>query len=137
MPFRHQLRVRYSECDQQGVVFNANYMTYMDDATEVWVCGIAPGGDYHTLDWEWMLVRAAVEWQGSARSGELLDIDVGIVRYGSSSFDFGFVGKVADRPVFTARSVCVSVAPVTLEKMTTPQQVRELLGAAIDMPVPD
>jgi acyl-CoA thioester hydrolase len=29
-PFRHHLRVRYNECDPQGVVFNANYLTYLD-----------------------------------------------------------------------------------------------------------
>ena len=29
-PFRHSLRVRYNECDPQGVVFNANYLTYFD-----------------------------------------------------------------------------------------------------------
>ena len=29
-PFRHTLRVRYNECDRQGVVFNANYLTYFD-----------------------------------------------------------------------------------------------------------
>ena len=35
--FRHRLRVRYSECDPQGVVFNANYLTYFDlTMTELW-----------------------------------------------------------------------------------------------------
>jgi acyl-CoA thioester hydrolase len=36
-PFRHSLRVRYNECDPQGVVFNANYLTYFDlTMTELW-----------------------------------------------------------------------------------------------------
>jgi acyl-CoA thioester hydrolase len=36
-PFRHTLRVRYNECDPQGVVFNANYLTYIDlTMTELW-----------------------------------------------------------------------------------------------------
>jgi acyl-CoA thioester hydrolase len=36
-PFRHTLRVRYNECDPQGVVFNANYLTYFDLlVTELW-----------------------------------------------------------------------------------------------------
>ncbi len=36
-PFRHRLRVRYNECDPQGVVFNANYLTYFDlTMTELW-----------------------------------------------------------------------------------------------------
>jgi acyl-CoA thioester hydrolase len=36
-PFVHRLRVRYNECDPQGVVFNANYLTYFDlTMTELW-----------------------------------------------------------------------------------------------------
>ena len=29
--------VRYGECDQQGVVFNAHYMAYCDDASDRWL----------------------------------------------------------------------------------------------------
>ncbi|MCB1746959.1 MAG: acyl-CoA thioesterase [Gammaproteobacteria bacterium] len=136
MSFRHQIRVRYGECDQQGVAFNAHYMAWMDDATEVWVRGISPGGDYHAFDWEWMVVKSVIEWQSSARTADLLDIDVGVVRWGRSSFDFGFVGCVAGRPVFSGRTVAVSVKPVTLAKMDTPAAVRELLGPALDWDVP-
>ena len=36
-PFVHRLRVRYHECDAQGVVFNANHVAYVDVAlTELW-----------------------------------------------------------------------------------------------------
>jgi acyl-CoA thioesterase FadM len=28
--FEHPLRVRYGECDPQGIVFNANYLLYFD-----------------------------------------------------------------------------------------------------------
>jgi acyl-CoA thioester hydrolase len=31
-PFVHRLRVRYAECDMQGRVFNANYLTWFDTA---------------------------------------------------------------------------------------------------------
>ena len=31
-PFRHRLRVRYGECDPQGVVFNVHYFSYFDVA---------------------------------------------------------------------------------------------------------
>ncbi|MGG7572430.1 acyl-CoA thioesterase [Streptomyces sirii] len=35
--FTHRLRVRYSECDQQNVVFNGHYLFYYDVAlTELW-----------------------------------------------------------------------------------------------------
>ena len=36
-PYVHRLRVRYGECDPQGVVFNAHYLAYFDIAlTELW-----------------------------------------------------------------------------------------------------
>ena len=36
-PFTHRLRVRYAECDRQGIVFNAHYLAYIDHSiTELW-----------------------------------------------------------------------------------------------------
>lgn len=31
--FFHSLRVRWAEVDPQGIVFNGNYLTYLDVAT--------------------------------------------------------------------------------------------------------
>jgi acyl-CoA thioester hydrolase len=37
MPFSHELRVRYGECDAQGIVFNAHFLAYVDIVvTEIW-----------------------------------------------------------------------------------------------------
>ena len=36
-PFVHRLRVRYVECDMQGIVFNAHYYTWMDIAHTEWI----------------------------------------------------------------------------------------------------
>ncbi len=42
-PFVHELRVRYGECDPQGIVFNANYLLYFDVAfTELWREAVGP-----------------------------------------------------------------------------------------------
>src|SRR2546423_9320207 len=36
-PFVHRLRVRYHECDAQGIVFNAHHFAYFDiTLTELW-----------------------------------------------------------------------------------------------------
>lgn len=41
--FVHELRVRYGECDPQGIVFNANYLLYFDVAfTEMWREAVGP-----------------------------------------------------------------------------------------------
>jgi len=136
MPFHHQIRVRYGECDQQGVVFNAHYLAYMDDSAEVWVRSISPDGADLTLNWEWMVAHVSVDWVSSARNGDILDIDVAIVHWGTSSFHFGFIGKIDDRIVFRARSVCVTVDKKTYKKCATPPDVRQLMGEAVDWDVP-
>ena len=42
-PFVHRLRVRYGECDPQGWVFNAHYLSFFDVAiTELWREAIGP-----------------------------------------------------------------------------------------------
>ena len=35
-PFVHTFRVRYHECDAQGIVFNANWLTYFDVTLTEW-----------------------------------------------------------------------------------------------------
>ena len=36
-PFAHRLRVRYHECDPQGIVFNSHHFAYFDVVlTELW-----------------------------------------------------------------------------------------------------
>ena len=134
--YKHQIRVRYGECDQQGVAFNANYMVWMDDATEVWTRTLLGNKDYRELGWEWMVVRSTVEWSASARNADRLDIDVGITRFGASSFDFGFIGTVDTQLIFKAISVCVSVKPGTLGKFETPLHIRELLGPVVEWDIP-
>ena len=136
MSYIHRTRVRYGECDQQGVVFNPNYMVYMDDAGENWVSSLAPSGNFLDLGWDWMVVRSTIEWQAPAHHGETLSITVAIMRYGSTSFEIGYIGKVGERAVFTARSTCVSVKVGTSEKFITPDHIKALLGPAETWDVP-
>ena len=136
MPYEHQLRVRYGDCDRQAVVYNANYMVYIDEATEIWVRSVSPQGDYRELNWEWQVVRAVIDWYGSARDADILTIDTAVVRYGNTSFDFGFIGRIEDRIIFKARTVCVSQVAVTLEKIPIPDAVKDMLGEPVDWDVP-
>ena len=136
MAFQHQIRVRYSECDQQGVVFNAHYVSYMDDTTEVWVRSLGLDGVEDQQGWEWMVAHISVDWMSSARHGDILEIEVAVVHWGSTSFHFGFIGRIGEREVFRARSGCVTVDPSTYQKVPTPNHARRLLGNSVDWDVP-
>jgi acyl-CoA thioester hydrolase len=131
LPHRHTIDVRYGEVDRQGVVFNAHYMAYMDHAMETWLRPIHAVRE--SLGWEMMLKRCNIEWFASVSTGDFLDIDVAVARWGNTSFDLGYRGCCGDRDIFRARVVYVSVEPATLATMVTPAEIREFMGDAIDL----
>jgi acyl-CoA thioester hydrolase len=129
--FRRSFRVRYGEVDQQGVVYNAHYMVYIDETMEAW---IATFGDIRKEHgWDMMLKKCTLEWQGSAGHGDRIDVDVAVTRWGRSSWSLGYVGSRNGAPVFTAEVVYVSVGLGGKVPVPTPAAIREHLGPAVDL----
>jgi acyl-CoA thioester hydrolase len=124
--YTHRIPIRYGEVDMQGVVFNAHYMAYCDDACDSWLRGRL--GRFEDLGWEVMVVKAVIEWQGGAGIGDLLDIDLEISRWGRTSFDVAFRGHVGERPIFTATITYVGVSAGDQKPMEPPAAVRAALS---------
>jgi acyl-CoA thioester hydrolase len=85
-PFVHRLRVRYAECDPQGVLFNANYLAYVDHTiTELWRA--AYGGYQEMLDRgvDIVVAEANLRFLGSARFDEEIVIEARVARLGDTS----------------------------------------------------
>lgn len=128
MAFRHSIRVRYAEVDAQGVVFNAHYLTYCDEAVTRW--WVAAGVTFGDHDWDVMVKKAVLEWDGSAGFDDVLDIDVRVSRWGTTSHDVECVGTVDGRPVFVATITYVGVKYGTKTPTAPPDDVRALLSSA-------
>ncbi len=101
--------VRYSECDDQRVVFNANYLVWADEASNAWwpsvgltwdpdgVCGVQP------------LVKAStLEWSSSAVWGDTVDVVCDLEGLGRTSLTLAFEVRVGDRLCCTVRSTYVA-----------------------------
>ncbi len=123
MEYRQRIRVRYGECDLQGVVFNANYLVYVDDVMEQWLESALPAG---ALDY--MVKKVLVEWDAPARRGDLIDLTATVSRWGRTSFDVTMRGEVAGRGIFTAVLTAISVTPGTHTPTPVPEEVRSLLS---------
>jgi acyl-CoA thioester hydrolase len=85
-PFAHRLRVRYAECDLQGVVFNAHYLAYLDvSITELWRAAF--GGYQAMLDGGLDLVVAEtrLRFERPARFDDELTLEVAISQLTNSS----------------------------------------------------
>ena len=81
----HRLRVRYAECDAQGVVFNANYLTYMDVAmTELWR---GAGIDYTEMvlrGADQVVAEASLRFHAPARFDHEVDLETLVTRLGNT-----------------------------------------------------
>ena len=85
-PFIYKLRVRYAECDPQGVLFNANYLAYVDHTiTELWRA--AYGGYTVMLDRgvDIVVAEANLRFLGSARFDDEVEIEALVSRIGTTS----------------------------------------------------
>jgi acyl-CoA thioester hydrolase len=130
--FVHQVRPRYAEVDQQGVVFNAHWLTYFDEACTrffEWL-GYRPSTAFFE-DFDLMLGRAVLEWHGPAGFDDFVDIAVEPVRLGTSSFDLRFDAAIEDRTVCTGTITYVSVKPNEGGSTPIPAELRERLEAAL------
>ena len=122
MVYRQRIRVRYGECDLQGVVFNANYLVYVDDVIEQWLATALPADEL-----DYMVRKATIEWLSPARRGDLLDLTAEVSRWGRTSFDITVRGEVAGREVFIAVLTCINVAPGSHTPTPVPDSVRAAL----------
>lgn len=89
--FFHPLRVRYSEIDGQGVVYNAHYLTYYDVAiTEYlrWLDFDYPLGGDPAAGTDFHLVKALVEFRAPVVYDEQIEVGVRVARLGNSSVTF-------------------------------------------------
>lgn len=90
--------VRYAECDQQGVVFNANYMAYADEAADyLWRKVGFSYADLVERGFDTSVVASELQWSSSARWGDVIDVDGEVEKVGQTSFVIALMISVEDR----------------------------------------
>ncbi|ADB73338.1 acyl-CoA thioesterase [Geodermatophilus obscurus] len=113
MAARWSSPVRYVECDQQGVVFNAHYLTWADEASNAWWAA-------HGLPWDELVARgvdpvvkaSSLEWSSSARFGDTVTVDAETGKVGRTSVTVRFTVRVGERLccVVSTTYVCLTEA---------------------------
>lgn len=100
--------VRYAECDQQGVVFNAHYLAYADEAMLA-VLQIAgtPYAELYARGLDTSVVASELSWSSSARYGDVVDVDGAVEKVGRASFVVAFTISVGDRLCCRVRTTYV------------------------------
>jgi acyl-CoA thioester hydrolase len=124
-----RLRVRWAEVDMQKVVFNGHYLTYLDTAiTEYWrAIGLPyPHGYVERYANDVYLRKATVEYLGSARYDEQLDVCCRVAKLGRTSMTFLFeiYRDSEDNALLSAELVYVNADPSTMRAAPLPDDVR-------------
>ena len=128
-PFVHTFRVRYHECDAQGIVFNANWFTYFDVTLTEWFREVF--GSYDALveaGTDVVLAETTATFRASARFDEELGIAVEIERLGTTSMVVRFSARRGGEELVLGRTVYVFVDAKSLGKREIPAGVRAKLG---------
>lgn len=85
-PFVHELRVRYGECDPQGIVFNANYLLYFDVAfTELWRAAVGPWQEMVERGIDAVVAETNIRFRKPARFDDELRLRAQIARLGATA----------------------------------------------------
>lgn len=127
--FFHRLRVRWAEVDMQKIVFNAHYLMYLDTAmADYWRALALPYEEaMHELGGDLYVKKASVEYHGSARYDDVLDVGLKCVRVGNSSIEFlGAIYRGEDL-LISGQLIYVYADPATQTSRPVPQALRDTL----------
>ncbi len=127
--FRYYLRVRYSECDGQKVVYNARYGDYVGLATFEFLRAVGMHQDLNDGNLSYQVVKQVVEWKASARFDQILELSVIPKQIGNTSFTITTEIRVAGREeiIAVAETVHVLINERTMKKVTLFDNHRDLL----------
>jgi len=125
-PYIHELRVRYGECDPQGIVFNANYLLYFDVAfTEMWRAAIGPWQDMPARGYDAVVGEAHLEFLSPARFDDVIECSVQIERLGSSGITTRIDVSRTGELLLSGRLRHVVVATDSWRKTAMPDWIRD------------
>jgi acyl-CoA thioester hydrolase len=125
-PLVHTLRVRYAECDLQGIAFNAHYLNYFDTSlTELWR---AAYGSYQAMldrGVDIVLAEAQLRFRKPARFDDELELAVVVTHLGQTSIRTRHLARCRAELVAEAELRHVLVDRETVAKTPIPDWLRD------------
>jgi acyl-CoA thioester hydrolase len=130
--FFHPFRVRYSEIDGQGVVFNAHFLTYFDTTiTEYFrALGYDQYADAKATGLDFHVVKSLIEYKAPVLFDWELDVGARVARIGNSSlvFEFAIFSKGGADALVTGEIVWVYTSQQTHRPVPIPASIRDLIA---------
>ena len=132
--FSYTVRVRWQECDAQGIAFNGSYLGWLEVAQAEYfrnlgfsIYKIAAAGYFDSA-----VVKVTIEYKAPVRVDEMLDLRARVARIGNTSLTLEVAifpeGDDPDRePLTTIESVYVGFYANTGGTRPVPDAIRRLV----------
>ena len=126
----HRLRVRWAEVDLQKIVFNAHYLMYFDTAiTDYWrALGLPFEEAMLQLGGELYVKKASLEFHGSARFEDQIEVALKCERVGNSSMIFSGGIFRGNQLLISCELVYVFADPASQTARPVPEVLRKLVS---------
>ncbi|HLF51909.1 thioesterase family protein [Flavobacterium sp.] len=129
-----QVRVRYSETDQMGVVYHGNYIPYFEMGRVEWLRN--KGVSYKSMEEKGIalpIVSMNINYKKSARYDELLTVKTTFKSQTSVKIEFDCeILNEENELLTTAQFILVFVSLKTGRPTAPPEYIKELLEAMED-----
>jgi acyl-CoA thioester hydrolase len=127
--FRHPLRVRFAECDPQGIVFNAHYVAWFDVAlTELWREALGSWAAMVERGVDAVVAELSVEFRSPARADELVALVATVEGFGTTSLRSRVDVVRGDELLASGRLRHVFVDAATWTPVPAPDWIRAALA---------
>lgn len=122
------LRVRFHECDPQGIVFNAHYLAYFDMASFEFFKAIFDSYDnLRARGLDTVVAESNLRYRTPSRFDDELLVQVTLDHLGTTSLILAFTVLRGDHVVATGTNRYAFVDTTTLTKISPPEDVRAKL----------
>lgn len=128
--FFYAHKVRYVELDTQGIVFNAHYLTWYDEAVSDYVRAAGYGDESRIAGADFHVVRGLVEYKVAIGPKAELEIGARCTRIGRSSIAFqpAIFPQGEDMLLATGEVVWVLTDQATRRPVPIPRAMRDTVG---------
>ena len=130
--FHTPLRVRWMECDAQGIVYNGAYMDYLEVGQSEYyrnlgfsIYKVGQRGFFDTA-----VVKTTLEFKAPARVDEMLELYVRVGEFGNTSFhlEMEIYKQHSDTLIASIAGVYVGFDAPSSTSRRVPDELRELVG---------
>jgi len=106
-------RVAYAECDMQGWVFHAHYLSWLDEAmVDLWRQRIGPYSRFSAEGFEYVVAEASLRYLSGARFEQEVEIELGFESMSTTALSSNHAIRGPDGILVEARIryVCIGSA---------------------------